>query len=328
MKVCIPFKINDVGGSSTFVKNFINQLKGKGIEITDNPKEHSDIFFVMTSRPLIEIWKAKQRGVKIVQRLDGVYYYAVHGIKYLFLNIRMRFIHQYLADYVIYQSKYSRVCCNLFLGQSRAPWNIIYNGIDTDMFSPDGPSHILKTNPKQIILISIGDFRRREQIQPLIETCSLLHGKFDIKLILIGSITSNLKPLVNLPFISLLDVIPNQELHSYLRGADIFLFSDRSACPNAVLEALACGLPVVAFQKGAMKELVPDGMGILIPYDLQNFFKQIAPSDYKTMAHIIEDVLQRRILLNDKYTIANYARQYFSLETMTENYLEIFHSLI
>ena len=40
---------------------------------------------------------------------------------------------------------------------------------------------------------------------------------------------------------------------------DIFLFSDQSACPNSVLEALAAGLPVVAFDRGSIPELIKPG---------------------------------------------------------------------
>jgi glycosyltransferase involved in cell wall biosynthesis len=37
-------------------------------------------------------------------------------------------------------------------------------------------------------------------------------------------------------------------------------------CPNSVIEALACGLPVIGFDTGSLSELVPGDAGRLVPY--------------------------------------------------------------
>ena len=37
-------------------------------------------------------------------------------------------------------------------------------------------------------------------------------------------------------------------------------------CPNSVIEALACGLPVIGFDSGSLKELVTDDAGCVVPY--------------------------------------------------------------
>ena len=51
-----------------------------------------------------------------------------------------------------------------------------------------------------------------------------------------------------------------------LRQAHIYIFSDGNPpCPNAVLEAVASGLPVVAFDSGSMAELLPFGTELLAP---------------------------------------------------------------
>ena len=56
-----------------------------------------------------------------------------------------------------------------------------------------------------------------------------------------------------------------KDVVSYLTGADIFvLSSDREGLPNAVMEAMACGLPVVATRAGGTPDLVHPQNGFLV----------------------------------------------------------------
>jgi glycosyltransferase involved in cell wall biosynthesis len=57
------------------------------------------------------------------------------------------------------------------------------------------------------------------------------------------------------------------ELVALYRAADVFVLPSRGDCmPQAVIEAIACGLPVVATRVGAIPEMVTDGVnGYLVP---------------------------------------------------------------
>jgi glycosyltransferase involved in cell wall biosynthesis len=51
------------------------------------------------------------------------------------------------------------------------------------------------------------------------------------------------------------------------RSAHLLYSTDiNAACPNSVIEALACGLPVIAYDTGALPELVPPQAGRVVPY--------------------------------------------------------------
>jgi len=72
---------------------------------------------------------------------------------------------------------------------------------------------------------------------------------------------------------------PHEEIPAWLAAADVFcLATQREACPNSIIEALACGLPVVATSVGGIPEFVRDGKdGFLVPYfDAPAFGRAIA----------------------------------------------------
>ena len=60
---------------------------------------------------------------------------------------------------------------------------------------------------------------------------------------------------------------PYEKLPLYFSAADAsVLASYREGCPNAVLESLACGTPVVATDVGAVRDILPEpGAGRIVP---------------------------------------------------------------
>ena len=107
-----------------------------------------------------------------------------------------------------------------------------------------------------------------------------------------------------------------QDVASFHAACDVFvMISDPAGCPNASLEALAAGLPVIATDVGGASEQVIHGVnGLLVPA------RDIA-SLARAMVEISSDSARR-----DSMGIA--AREHiirlFTLERMTTDYLALF----
>ena len=63
-------------------------------------------------------------------------------------------------------------------------------------------------------------------------------------------------------------------------------------CPNSVIEALACGLPVVGFDTGSLRELIGDNAGRLAPYGGNPW--KLEPPDVPALAKAAVEVLENQ----------------------------------
>lgn len=108
-------------------------------------------------------------------------------------------------------------------------------------------------------------------------------------------------------------------VHEYLKAADIFTSaSEYEAFGISVIEALACGLPVVVTRVGGMKETVKNNEhGFTIsPNHLSNF--------YESLVTLIRDgSLRERMGQASRVWV----EQMFSIESVADKYFDLFKSL-
>jgi glycosyltransferase involved in cell wall biosynthesis len=323
MKIFIPFKIKDIGGTSTFASIFSNGLKKRNIEVTFDFCNDFDVLFIIADCPLKYVFYAKWKKKKIIQRLDGVYNFAANGWAYPLLNAKIKIIYNWLSDSVVYQSKFSKFSCKTILGKTRAKETvIIYNGVDTEKIKPR--ENILPSD--KIRLLTFAKFRRIDQIKPLIESVKLLDQKkfsFDIY----GSYDEKLKSILkNLPeHIKFRGKKNHEDLLKTISQYDIFLFSDQSACPNSVLEAMAAGLAIVAFDRGSINELVKLGYNKeVIILEKHNAFKNSYPfknTDYLKFSEKIAVISSGRRQYKNNARLNSEKK--FEIKEMTENYINL-----
>jgi glycosyltransferase involved in cell wall biosynthesis len=115
-------------------------------------------------------------------------------------------------------------------------------------------------------------------------------------------------------------LVPAEEIPGIDNSAHFLYSSDiNAACPNSVIEALACGLPVLAFDTGALPELVTEETGRIIPYGGDPW--KLDPPDIGALVSGAKEILE-----NHEYfhrSARTLSENKFDLHRMVDAYLEI-----
>jgi len=254
-KVFIPFKEYDfIGGPSTFMRNLSTYLDDVGYNYKSDISKSKHIFFPI-SYDLATLKKIKKDKGTIIQRLDGIYYPQKHGTSYLEKNKLIKDIYLNYATKVVFQSQYSKAqCFTLFGEKETGDYEIIINGVNEAIFYP---SNAFKEAPKKFKLVTTGNFRNIDMLEPVINALDAI-SKFDFELHIIGPIVNDkLYDLINRDYVTYHGTKTTHQIAGLLREQHVFIYSHLNPpCPNSVLEAIASGLPVVGFNSGSMSELL------------------------------------------------------------------------
>ncbi len=161
------------------------------------------------------------------------------------------------------------------------PVLVIPNGVDTDFFSPFR-NRFEKNNRKVIRLLFVGRFQRQKDVPGLIRKLALVRENYKLTftLTLAGDGPERAKAQKVAVDNGLSEVtewkgwLGKEELKATYQRADCLInLSFFEGLPNVVLEAMACGLTVLASDIGPHRELIEDGVtGYLIPLDQPEIF--------------------------------------------------------
>jgi len=156
----------------------------------------------------------------------------------------------------------SRYMCEYLhsIGVTRATCQPL--GVDVDTFNPERRSRNLAAEfnlPGDTrMLVFAGRFSREKNIPVLVEALRRLGSPYHL-LLIGGDQTGREGNVTRIPYCR-----DNQVLASYIASADAFVHAGtHETFGLVVLEAMACGRPVVAMRAGALPELVDDTAGNL-----------------------------------------------------------------
>ena len=262
---------------------------------------------------------ARRRGVPVVVNQDGIAYPGWAGTRTDELNGPLR---QALlaADHVLYQSRFSKESSDRFLGEPRGSWEVLHNAVDIERFMPP-PS----PPGDGLVLLLGGDQTQAYRLESGLRTLALLP---EARLIVTGRLVSDPRPLVRElgvgDRVEFVGRYAQSDAPDLIRRAHLLLHTKvKDPCPSLVIEAMACGLPVVYPASGGTVELVGDEAGIGVPHP--DTWEQDEPPPPEALAEAVIRVHAGR----DAYSSAARQRavEHFALEPWLDRHARLFAEL-
>ena len=333
-KICLIPKLDGLGGMVSFEAKFIQGLDARQIPHTFNlnDPEITAVLVIGGTRHLLPLWRAKRRGARIIQRLNGMNW--LHKAEKTPLRAALRAtanntllatIRRNLADRIVYQSEFSRSWWNRVYGEVAIPTQVAHNGVDLSQYTPDGPGE-RPTDHYRILLVEgrlTGGYARGLETAVQMAAAVQTEHKLPVELMVVGEVSPEIQSRAQAlaPDLSITwrGVVPREAIPTLDRAAHVLFSADlNAACPNSVIEALACGLPVVAYDTGALAELVRGGAGEVVPYgaDYWRLQDPVIPPLATACAGILKDNAAYRQKARQRAETA------FGLDTMVEAYLK------
>jgi glycosyltransferase involved in cell wall biosynthesis len=331
-RICIVPVVDGIGGMSSFRSKFEAGLKTRGMQVTHNPADPAEAILVIAgTRHLLPLWRARRRGLRIVQRLDGLNWIhrkrntgLRHFMRAEYGNFVLSLIRSRIATHILYQSEFSRQWWDDRYGKVPVPFSVVPNGVDLTEYRPDARS-MLPPEPCRLLVVE-GNLGSGYDmgLANAIRLAEVLADKYNFKMeiMVVGRITAGHKALVEsqsgVPILWA-GLVPHKQIPGIDRSAHLLFSADLNpACPNSVIEALACGLPVVAFDTGAMNELVLGDSGRLVPYGGNPW--NLDQPDIPALAEAAAQILKHR----QQFSIAarSHAEAALGLDKMMDGYLK------
>lgn len=330
-RIALLPNLQGLGGPASFAAKLAQGLAARGVGVTFDPDDPSTaaLLVIGGTRDLAAVRRAKNRGLRIVQRLNGMNW--IHrqrntGVRHYLRseanNALLSFIRRNLAARIVYQSHFSQNWWERVYGVPDKPVSVVYNGVDLVAYTPEGENDLPSDHLRLLLVeghLGGGNEPGLENAAALVEDLQSRH-RLPVRLAVAGDAPAALRAQFahRAGGVDWLGIVPRERIPVLDRSAHIFFSADlNAACPNSVVEALACGLPVIAFDTGALGEMVANGAGVVAPYG-SDYWKLEPP----VIAPLTDAAAQ---ILHDLPTYRRSARAqaeaHFGLDTMVEGYL-------
>lgn len=253
-----------LGGGWSFRRNLIEGLSSQGIEVYEDWQKANIILLTSSTMVTSEfVDKIKEAGKKIVLRVDNL---PRNSRNRNTGTSRLRKYAQ-LADEVVYQCEWSRTYLLPFLERHG---QVIYNGVDTSIFNPDGPWNPTVVNLEKYENVYLYSRYNRDETknwEVAWYKYQLIHQKNPNNILLLVGQFSPEQIEYNFDFyngerVLYLGVINTpEEMAKIYRSSDYLMATYYNDCySNTYQEALACGVKLYEpDMSGGTPELIKNG---------------------------------------------------------------------
>ena len=327
--LCMVSRIPGVAGPASFQRRFAEGLHRRGHRVNYGWAEAESADAVMViggTRQLAHLRKQRQTGIPLVQRLNGMNWIhrqrrtgLRHFLRAELNNLLLRIVRG-RADLIVYQSRFAKDWWEREHGVPAAAAHVVHNGVPLDRYSPEGP----ESPPPDLIQMAVIEGRLGGGYEVGLRWALALAEGMEVEL---GGkvrvvVAGAAEPSMRARFpekVRWLGLLPPEEIPGLHRASHLLFAADlHPACPNSVLEALACGNPVAAFATGAIPEILNDSCGAVAPYGADPW--QVQEPDIESLVEAVVPLIHNQ--QSFRQAARDRAEAAFSLECMVDGYLD------
>lgn len=324
------------GGPGRFLWNLSEALRDRELRLEARFLSRAGAALFLSGSPgdaFLAI--CRRKGIRTVLRTDGFYvpwvfdgqehpYRAKRSLDKVKRHVNERMHRDLkLCDRVVYQSRFCKEMTDQHLHRRDADYEIIYNGVDLERFRPASMAE-----PELLRVLMLGTWRDTDLLEASLETFRFVGSEIEAELTLVGPMTPGVANgyeswTVRHPDaaarIRRVDRAALGELPGLIAGHGAALhLKSGDWCPNAVLETMACGVPVVCQSWGGAAELV-GANGLIVEADPFRY----DPEFSKRAAAMLVDAFWANELLERGREARTRAERRFGIEAMVDAYLDV-----
>jgi glycosyltransferase involved in cell wall biosynthesis len=222
------------------------------------------------------------------------------------------------TDYIIALSTFAEKT----LIDNGFPQNRIYKtylGINQTVFTPKTTYNFNKNGENTegpLELYFVGTLSYRKGLPFMMQLLNtLIERKFNVRLTLIGPVDDFDVPQLDAPYFRYMPFLNHAELVKIHHELDVFIFpSNIDSWAQVVIEAMACGSPILVSENTGAKDAVAQGGGVVLPVgDLTAWVNAV--EHFYNNRFLLKKVGEQAALVSKQYTWEAYHEQVFDIMT-------------
>jgi glycosyltransferase involved in cell wall biosynthesis len=279
---------------NNLVKTANGNLNVKLMEFGDNPKGSifrwlkRSFFAVKTANVVADVYHAVTPTLAwpIVLSRKKPIVVTVHDLFILYPDLyyltSIEYEHlKYVfnkCDFIISTAEYWKKDLMRYFGIAGEKIVVVPVGVDIERFEP---LNITKSDDMKLVLY-VGGLSREKGLDILLKAFKLVVQELlNVKLLVIGKgsheayFKGMAKEMGIASYVEFLGFVPERELPRYYNMADVFVYPSRTAFGLMLLEAMACGTPVIGVKRFQVPEYVGDAAILVEPNNIDQLAKAI-----------------------------------------------------
>lgn len=264
----------------------------------------------------VAAWLASEGGVPLVHTLHGTDV-TLLGIDPAYQSLTAKSLSR--AEGVTAVSQNLAVQASRHFGVCP---QVIYNAVDSGRFRPNPEAKGFYTGEDEFLLVHASNFRAVKRVGDLIHVFAKVRSRLKARLVLVGSGPERAEALSIAHSLGVDDSVTSlataKHPEEIIGAADLFLLaSEYEGFGQSGLEALSCGVPVVATRVGGIPEWLTGEVGRLVEF-----------GDLEGYAQTVVELLTSGELPEMRRAARHYAQAHFDPERITDQYEAVYQAAL